>query len=111
MSHLNAPHLRISRALFPIFYTAICIPLLISACGLLPTSSPTPTTTPVPPSTTPTASQTPTSAPTQTPYVITATPGLGATVPAPQGTFFLSLADTGHYHLFAYASQTLPLVR
>jgi TolB protein len=32
-------------------------------------------------------------------------------VPAPQGTFFLSLADNGYYHIFAYSPQTLPLAR
>ena len=54
---------------------------------------------------------TPTKAPTQTPYIITATPEIGATVSAPQGTFFLSLADAGYFHLFAYSPQTLPLTR
>jgi len=52
-----------------------------------------------------------TEVPTQTPYIITATPNIAATVPAPQGTFFLSLADAGYFHLFAYAPQNLPLAR
>ena len=59
---------------------------------------------------TPTASQVPTDAFTQTPYIITATP-LPSTPPSPQGVFFLSLADGGYFHLFAYSPQTLPLTR
>jgi TolB protein len=53
----------------------------------------------------------PTEVPTQTPYIITATPEVGTNVSAPQGFFFLSLADAGHFHLFAYSPQTLPLTR
>ena len=91
--------------------SAFCILFLLSACKLQLGPDPTPTSTPVPPSLTPTASPTPTQVPTQTPYIITATPNLGATVPAPRGTYFLSLADSGHFHLFAYSPQTLPTTR
>lgn len=111
MTGPSRTHPRIPRPASRILYTATCILLFLSACGLLPTPVPTPTSTPLPPSTTPTASLTPTEVPTQTPYIITATPEIGATVPAPQGTFFLSLADAGHFHLFGYSPQTLPLVR
>ncbi len=111
MTGPSRTHPRIPRPASRILYTATCILLFLSACGLLPTPVPTPTSTPLPPSTTPTASLTPTEVPTQTPYIITATPEIGATVPAPQGTFFLSLADAGHFHLFAYSPQTLPLAR
>jgi TolB protein len=90
---------------------ALCILAALSACKLQFGSDPTSTATIIPSSPTPTASATPTLALTQTPYIITATPNLGATVPAPQGDFFLSLADNGYYHLFAYSPQNLPLAR
>ncbi|MCS7009986.1 MAG: hypothetical protein NZL98_01275, partial [Anaerolineales bacterium] len=50
--------------------------------------------------------------PTQTPWIITApvevTP---PSTPQPTGTFILSLAEGGYYHLFAYAPDSLPLTR
>ena len=92
-------------------FSAFCTLVSLSACRLQVGPAPTLTATPVPPSQTPTASLTPTEAPTQTPYIITATPEIGATVSAPQGTFFLSLPAAGHYQLFAYSPQTLPLSR
>jgi len=84
---------------------------LLSACRLQLGPDPTSTSTPIPPSQTPTENLTPSVIPTQTPYLITATPNIGATVPVPQGTFFLSLSDAGFFHLFAYSPQTLPLTR
>jgi TolB protein len=104
----------ISLSLRPIFhfvFSAICVISFLSACGFRLGPDPTSTSTQVPPSQTPTASLTPSKVPTQTPYIITATPNIGATVPAPVGTFFISLADEGYFHLFAYAPQTLPLAR
>lgn len=92
-------------------FSAFCILVYLSACRQQLRPDPTPTSTSVPPSQTPTASLTPTKVPTQTPYIITATPYIDATEPAPQGTFFLSLADSGDYHIFAYSPQTLPLAR
>jgi TolB protein len=93
----------ISQSLFFVF----CF-FFLSACGL----QLTPVPTPIPPSETPTASLTPTEAPTQTPYVITATLETATpTPPAPQDILILSLADAGHYHLFAYSPQSLPLTR
>jgi TolB protein len=100
-----------SRLIFSNLFSAICIMFLLSACRLQLGPDPTSTTTSLPPSQTPLASSTPTEVPTQTPYIITATPNIGATVPAPQGTFFLSLTDEGYFHLFAYSPQTLPLTR
>jgi TolB protein len=49
--------------------------------------------------------------PTQTPYVITATSETSDEIPNPDGLFFLSLPDSGHYHLFAYSPLTQPLTR
>jgi len=92
-------------------FSAIWILFLLSACRLQLGPDPTSTSSPLPPSQTPTASLTPSVAPTQTPYVITATSNIGAAVPAPQGTFFLSLSDEGYFHLFAYSPQALPLTR
>jgi TolB protein len=106
---------RCSKPLARIIYTAFILLPLLSSCGLFSASVPTPTAsstfTPVPPSQTPTASSTPSKPPTQTPYIITATPEIGATISAPQGTFFLSLADSGNFHLFAYSPQSLALTR
>lgn len=80
---------------------------------MLPSLHPTPTSVPTTAYTSPAlaASLTPTQAPTQTPYVVTATPDGEATPPPPLGTYFLSLADGGHFHLFAYSPQNLPLTR
>jgi TolB protein len=100
-----------SYPFFRIVVSAFCILALLSACKLQLKPAATLTYTPVPPSPTPTASLTPTKAPTQTPYVITATPDTGTSAPAPQGTYFLSLADAGYFHLFAYSPQTLPIAR
>ena len=110
--HPNLPS-RSSCPGFRFLYPAVGILFFLSSCGLLPTPVPTHTSTltSVPPSETPTASLTPTVAPTQTPYIITATPEIGATISVPQGTFFLSLSDGGHFHLFAYSPQTMPLTR
>ncbi|HTX91134.1 MAG TPA: hypothetical protein VMC09_07955, partial [Anaerolineales bacterium] len=96
--------------------SACLLGVLTSACGPqvfpTPTATVTLTPTPPPPTSTSTASLTPTIAPTQTPYVITATSAAtAAATTTPQGVFFLSLADGGHYHLFAYSPQTLPLTR
>lgn len=90
-----------------LFY-AFCLLLLLPACG--------PTPTPVPTSTLvltdkPTQHQPTIEVPTQTPYVITATPETIVTASAPQGVFFLSLEESGYFHLFAYSPQTLPLTR
>ncbi len=111
---LNKP----PRSTYPVFsslFLTLWILLFLSSCGLIPTPDPSPTPTStftsVPPSATPTASVTPSEAPTQTPYIITATPDIGATISAPQGIFFLSLAEAGYYHLFAFSPQTLPLTR
>ena len=100
-----------SQRIIRITFSAICFLVSLSACKLQIGPDPTSTSTPVPPSQTPTVSLTPTNVPTQTPYIITATPNLGATVPAPQGTYFLSLADNGFFNIFAYSPQTLPLSR
>ena len=105
--YLSAP----SRPIFHILLSAICILFSLSACKLQFGPDPTSTSTLVPPSSTPTASLTPTGVPTQTPYVITATPNIGASVPALQGTFFLSMADNGYFHIYGYSPQTLPLAR
>ncbi len=104
---------RVPHFIFRALFAALSL-LFLGGCLLLPTLHPTqtvdpPTSTPSLPA--PIASQPPTQAPTQTPYVVTATPDAAATVSAPQGTFFLSLADAGHFHLFAYSPQTLPLTR
>ncbi len=81
--------------------------MLLTACGpaktTIPTNNPTNTETLSPISTQATES-------TQTPYVITAT-SPAPTAPAPVGTIFLSLADGGYFHLFAYSPQTLPYTR
>ena len=111
MTFLPKPLSDRSSPLFRIVLSAVCILFSLSACGLQFRPDPISTSTSAPPSQTPTASLTLTEVPTQTPYIITATPNMGATVPAPQGTFFLSLADAGNFHLFAYSPQTLPLVR
>jgi len=85
-----------------------CLLLLLPACG--------PALTPVRTSTlvltdTPTQPQPTIEVPTQTPYVITATPDTVVTASAPQDVFFLSLDESGNFHLFAYSPQTLPLTR
>ena len=94
----------------PIPTPPLCIlilPLILTACGSAPTVAPDPS-----PAQTnmPTASQVLTGAFTQTPYIITATP-LPSATPTPQGVFFLSLADGGYFHLFAYSPLALPLTR
>src|SRR5664280_1468213 len=81
--------------------------LIITACGPAPTV--VPTVSPIQ-ADTPTSYQVPTTARTQTPYIITAT-ALPSTPTPPQGVFFLSIADGGYFHLFAYSPQTLPLTR
>ena len=104
MTHSSNTHPRLPYPVVHILHSTLCILLFLSACGPQPT--------PVPPSETPTASLTPTEAPTQTPYVITATPETPTpTLPAPQDIFILSLADAGHFHLFAYSPLTLPFTR
>ncbi len=100
------PHIHRPISVFLLF--AFCLLLLLPACGPAPT--PVPTSTPVP-TDTPTQPPPTIEIPTQTPYVITATPETVAPTPAPQGVFFLSLEEGGHFHLFAYSPQTLPLTR
>jgi TolB protein len=107
MTCLSSKHPRTLHPVSRIVYFSFCILLFLSACG--PNSSPIFTL--VPPTATLIASLSPTEAPTQTPYVITATPQAGVTISAPQGIFFLSLADAGHSHIFAYSPQSLPLTR
>jgi TolB protein len=82
--------------------------MLLTACGPARTTIPTD----IPPTNTETTDPVSTRAvdSTQTPYVITAT-SPAPTAPAPVGTIFLSLADGGYFHLFAYSPQTLPLTR
>jgi len=87
---------------------ALFLLVLFAACG--PTSTPIPTGTLLP-TETPTQPQPTVELPTQTPYVITATSDTVVTAPHPQGLYFLSLAEGGFYHLFAYSPQTLPLTR
>lgn len=86
--------------------------LLLAACQrtapLEPTSVPATATA----TETATSTLTPTEAPTQTPYVITATVGDPIDTPvSPRGLIFLSLADGGRYHLFAYSPEGQPLIR
>ncbi len=100
-----------SNLIFRLVVSAICIMFLLSSCKLQLGSETTATPSPLSPSQTPTDTLTPTEVPTQTPFIITATPNIGTTAPTPQGTFFLSLADEGFFHLFAYSPQTLPLTR
>ena len=107
MTHSSSTHSRTPHCVARILQSAFCFLLCLSACG----PQPTPIPTPIPPTGTPTASLSLPDASTQTPYVITATPGTEVTTSAPQGTFFLSLLDAGHFHLFAYSPQTLPLTR
>ncbi len=106
----------------PTSHFSLSIPLpflLLSFSFLLITASCAscaPSPTPLPPTLTasqpPTVTETPTEAPTQTPWIITAPPQAAETLPpAPRGTFILSLPDGGHYHLFAYAPDSLPLTR
>jgi len=87
--------------------SAFCLLLILPACSpaitIVPTDSPTPTVTS-------TLHQPATEAATQTPYVITATAQIPTAVP-PKGVFFLSLAEDGDFHLFAYSPETLPLTR
>ncbi len=104
----------IPRSISAILLLTFCLLLLLPACG--PAPAPLPTSTLIPTETlsatnTPTKPQPPIDVPTQTPYVITATPETVAATPAPQGTFFLSLEESGYFHLFAYSPQTLPLAR
>jgi TolB protein len=91
--------------------TKLILPPAILICFLAACTPTTPTLVvePPPATLTQTASVSPTEAPTQTPYVITATPGTIVTTSAPEGVFFLSLAENGRSHLFAYSPQTLPL--
>jgi TolB protein len=63
------------------------------------------------PTDTPRATNSATSAATQTPYVITATSPAATAVTPMQGMFFLSLAEAGHDHLFAYAPSSLAFTR
>lgn len=107
--HRNHSHL--PQPIFRIVFSAFCTLVALSACGMQLRPASTATATPVHSTFTPTTSSTPTDAPTQTPYVITATSEIGSTVTATQGTFFLSLPDSGYFHLFAYSPQNLPLVR
>jgi TolB protein len=79
----------------------------IASCGPQVTSTPTP----LPPTWTATSSLSPTEVSTQTPYIITATSQNATPVPTPQGLFFLSMADSGHSHLFACSEQSLSLTR
>jgi TolB protein len=95
------------RPIHPFILAALCWLLILPACRPAPTivttASPTLTNTPTLP-------QSPSEAPTQTPYVITATNQALTTSP-PKGFFFLSLADAGYSHLFAYSPRTLPPTR
>jgi TolB protein len=104
-------HRRNSVSINRFLYPAISILVFLSSCGIPSTNTPTSTLTPIPPSETFTASYSPTVAATQTPYIITATLGTGSTTSKIQGTFFLSLADANHFHLFAFSPQSLPLTR
>jgi hypothetical protein len=81
--------------------------LLLPACGAGTPAAPTQ----VPASLTPTVTETATAAPTQTPYVITATPQALETSIPEGGLLVLSLLEAGHYHLFAYSPEALPLTR
>jgi len=81
--------------------------LIITACG--PALKVSPTASPIL-ADAPTVSQLPTEVSTQTPYIITAT-SLPPTAPPPQGVYFLSMAEGGYFHLFAYSPQNLPLTR
>jgi len=100
------------RPVFVFLFFVACFLLVLPACGsapaLLPTSTLVPTDTPT---ATPTQPQPTIEVPTQTPYVITATPETVITTPIPQGIFFLSLEESGYFHIFAYSPQTLPLTR
>ncbi len=101
---------RHSRPVVHVLLAATCVLFLLSACGQQLTPAATPT--PLPPSETFTASLTPTEAPTQTPYVITATPETPTpTTPPTLNLLVLSLADGGHFHLFAYSPQSLSFTR
>ncbi len=65
----------------------------------------------IPPSHTPTRSSTPTDPPTQTPYVITATPDFETPATTPAGLFFLSMADSGYFHIFTFSPESMPFTR
>ncbi len=94
----------------PVKPRAACLTLILFA---LAACVPLPTPTPEPPTATlsPTATVSPTNAPTQTPYVITATSETVETTDTSQGVYFLSLAENGRYHLFAYSPQSLAFTR
>ncbi len=106
---MNKTFTKLTRCSWPGFLLTF---LLAAAC-LLAGCSPqaAPTFTPLPPTDSPAPSATPTEAPTQTPYVVTATDQGDPIAAAAAGVFILSLADSGHYHLFAYSPQSLPLTR
>jgi TolB protein len=106
MTSRHSPHLRPVPLLASIVLFSLILVSLVS-CGLGQTPTPTPAT----PSLTYTSSYTPTEAPTQTPYIITATGQATAALTAPPALFFLSLADSPHYHIFAYSPTDLPLTR
>jgi TolB protein len=101
---------KIPRPIFSLVVLSFCFLFLLQACG--PTPTPVPTNTVVP---TYTVTQTPSPTvelPTQTPFVITATPGIIDETPnSPQGVFILSLKEDGFSHLFAYSPQSLALSR
>ena len=99
-----------SRFYRSLLFSTVCI-LIFSACSSTATPAPTPGSTIIP-SITPTAPVTVTILPasTQTPYVITTTPEAPTSLP-PEGTFFLSIAEGGYYHIFAFSPQELPLTR
>lgn len=86
----------------------ICILLLLSACSTIPAPAPTSI---VEPTSTPTIPPPTSEVQTQTPYVITATPGMVETTSKSQDVFFLSLEEDGYYHLFGYSPQSIPLTR
>ena len=100
------PH--IPRPVLFIWFIVLNLLLVLTACGPVPTLMPTNTLVPT---STITVPQPTIEVPTQTPYVITATPEQVVPTSTPQGVFFLSLAESGYFHLFAYSPQTKPLTR
>jgi TolB protein len=100
------------KASLPLIFT-VCVVIFLTSCGPVPTSPPIPTTilTSQPISLTLTISPTITLFPTQTPYVITATPQTEQPQVDLVGTFFFSLLDSGHYHLYGYSPDSMPLTR
>jgi TolB protein len=92
----------------------LCLLHLLSACGFNSTPVPTNTLSPINteiPSNTATLPLPTREESTQTPFVITATMEERVPTASPTGVFFLSLQESGNYHLFAYSPQSLELTR